>query len=158
MDLPRLSPPHVYAGRWSAPRSPREFGGKSPPGAPKVRREREWENWGGHQAPGRGRSTPGVLHDGRQLKRRRRSVFQGSHASKRRASAQRRSLVMKKKEEANIEVGTRSKDNGGKRKQHPQETQSRWLEKESHIEVVMKRRSAEQERTEGEEALEMATF
>ncbi|KAJ1151784.1 hypothetical protein NDU88_004564 [Pleurodeles waltl] len=41
MDFPRLSPPHVYAGRWSAPGSPREFGGKSPPGAPKVRRERE---------------------------------------------------------------------------------------------------------------------
>ncbi|KAJ1097964.1 hypothetical protein NDU88_003080 [Pleurodeles waltl] len=40
MDFPRLSPPHVYAGRWSAPGSPREFGGKSPPGAPKVRRER----------------------------------------------------------------------------------------------------------------------
>ncbi|KAJ1106244.1 hypothetical protein NDU88_005402 [Pleurodeles waltl] len=43
MDFPRLSPPHVYAGRWSAPRSPREFGGKSPPGAPKVRRERVGE-------------------------------------------------------------------------------------------------------------------
>ncbi|KAJ1194249.1 hypothetical protein NDU88_003538 [Pleurodeles waltl] len=41
MDFPRLSPPHVYAGRWSAPGSLREFGGKSPPGAPKVRRERE---------------------------------------------------------------------------------------------------------------------
>ncbi|KAJ1154153.1 hypothetical protein NDU88_006907 [Pleurodeles waltl] len=43
MDFPRLSPPHVYAGRWSAPRSPREFGGKSLPGAPKVRRERVGE-------------------------------------------------------------------------------------------------------------------
>ncbi|KAJ1148742.1 hypothetical protein NDU88_001568 [Pleurodeles waltl] len=43
MDFPRLSPPHVYAGRWSAPGSPREFGGKSPPGAPKVRRERVGE-------------------------------------------------------------------------------------------------------------------
>ncbi|KAJ1117018.1 hypothetical protein NDU88_005219 [Pleurodeles waltl] len=42
MDFPRLSPPHVYAGRWSAPGSPREFGGKSPPGAPKVRCEREY--------------------------------------------------------------------------------------------------------------------
>ncbi|KAJ1189883.1 hypothetical protein NDU88_006625 [Pleurodeles waltl] len=41
MDFPRLAPPHVYAGRWSAPGSPREFGGKSPPGAPKVRRERD---------------------------------------------------------------------------------------------------------------------
>ncbi|KAJ1119951.1 hypothetical protein NDU88_008134 [Pleurodeles waltl] len=44
MDFPRLSPPHVYAGRWSAPGSPREFGGKSPPGAPKVRRKRECKN------------------------------------------------------------------------------------------------------------------
>ncbi|KAJ1103258.1 hypothetical protein NDU88_000685 [Pleurodeles waltl] len=41
MDFLRLSPPHVYAGRWSPPGSPREFGGKSPPGAPKVRHERE---------------------------------------------------------------------------------------------------------------------
>ncbi|KAJ1210861.1 hypothetical protein NDU88_006223 [Pleurodeles waltl] len=46
MDFPRLSPPHVYAGRWSAPGSPKEFGGKSPPGAPKVRRERESVNSG----------------------------------------------------------------------------------------------------------------
>ncbi|KAJ1145309.1 hypothetical protein NDU88_011598 [Pleurodeles waltl] len=41
MDFPHLSPPHVYAGRWSAPGSRREFGGKSPPGAPKVCREKE---------------------------------------------------------------------------------------------------------------------
>ncbi|KAJ1177633.1 hypothetical protein NDU88_002886 [Pleurodeles waltl] len=52
MDFPRLSPPHVYAGRWSAPGSPREFGGKSPPGAPKVRREREAESpRGGYTVP-----------------------------------------------------------------------------------------------------------
>ncbi|KAJ1099156.1 hypothetical protein NDU88_004264 [Pleurodeles waltl] len=41
MDLPRLSPPHMYAGLSKSPASPKEFGGKSPPGAPEVRQERK---------------------------------------------------------------------------------------------------------------------
>ncbi|KAJ1149731.1 hypothetical protein NDU88_002536 [Pleurodeles waltl] len=41
MDLPRLSPPHMYAGLSQSPASPKEFGGKSPPGAPEVRQERK---------------------------------------------------------------------------------------------------------------------
>ncbi|KAJ1204415.1 hypothetical protein NDU88_008193 [Pleurodeles waltl] len=53
---------------------------------------------------------------------------------------------------------TRSKENRGKQKQHRQETRSRWLEKESYIEVAMRHSSAEQERTKGEETLEPATF
>ncbi|KAJ1082966.1 hypothetical protein NDU88_003127 [Pleurodeles waltl] len=41
MDLPRLSPPHMYAGLSKSPASPKEFSGKSPPGAPEVRQERK---------------------------------------------------------------------------------------------------------------------
>ncbi|KAJ1145262.1 hypothetical protein NDU88_011553 [Pleurodeles waltl] len=110
----------------------------------------------GRQGPGRERSTPGVLCNGRQLKKRKRGIFHASHAAKQRASAQRRSLVPKKEEEAEIEGGICSKDNGGKR--HPQETPRRWLEKKSYIGVTMRRISAEQKTTDGEEALELATF
>ncbi|KAJ1218570.1 hypothetical protein NDU88_006148 [Pleurodeles waltl] len=75
-----------------------------------------------------------------------------------RVLAQQRSSVTKRKEEAEIERGTRSKDNGGKRKRHPQDAQSHWLEKKGYIRVVMRCSSAEQKMTEGEEALERATF
>ncbi|KAJ1115059.1 hypothetical protein NDU88_003287 [Pleurodeles waltl] len=44
MDLPRLSPPRVYAGLSQSCVSLKEFGGKSPPGAPEVRQERKQGN------------------------------------------------------------------------------------------------------------------
>ncbi|KAJ1174767.1 hypothetical protein NDU88_000058 [Pleurodeles waltl] len=55
---------------------------------------------------GRERSATGVLRDGPKLKRKRRDVFQLSHATKRRASVQQRSSGTQRREEA--EIGKRN--------------------------------------------------
>ncbi|KAJ1176632.1 hypothetical protein NDU88_001903 [Pleurodeles waltl] len=112
----------------------------------------------GRQGPGWDRSTPGVLRNGQQLKKRRQVIFQASNGEKQEESAQQRSLLTKRKEEAKTEGATRSKDNRGKRKRHPKETRSHWLKKKSYIRVAIRHSSEEQKMTKGEEALELATF
>ncbi|KAJ1144732.1 hypothetical protein NDU88_011029 [Pleurodeles waltl] len=115
---------------------------------------------------GRERSAPGVLRDCAGLWRKGQGRFQTSHAGKtREVSEQEKRTVTQGEEEA---INGRRKnrqeteERADKQKRRSQEMQHRGLEGESYILATVRHGSPEkssyQEMTEGEDALEQATF